>query len=284
MRLRSIPGKIIQLRRCPRAFWRPFLAGWFFRGQNQTVPCVVPGCGRLLHVPLQDFYDSYTVVCENSTGRDELDFFLKQLRPNEVFYDLGAYRGAFAAAVKMRLGDRAAVHVFDPIPGNIAAIRRICELNGFGGVKINQQAVGRGNVLAGNVSNFDYMFRATPSQTGAAPTDAPGTRTDRVEYATLSLDDYVARGETPPTLMKIDVEGFEWDVLQGGRAVLSSHHPRLWLEVHPEFLENQGQSAAAVLNLLREIGYTVNFHHDYQSSATKAPYHVWCHRPGPGAP
>jgi FkbM family methyltransferase len=266
MRLNSIPGKITQLRRSHPSLWRAFLSGWIFRRQSQVVPCVVPGCRRLLKIPLQDFYDSYAVYYEQLRGREELDFFLKHLRPNEVLYDIGAHRGAFLAAVEMKLNDHVAAHAFDPVAGNIESIRQVCRLNGFDDVHINQQAVGRGNTLVGNMSSFDYMFRAGSSENSAG----------RTEFPTVSLDEYVGRGAAPPTLMKIDVEGFEGEVLAGGRGVLTKHRPRLWLEIHPVFLESQGASSEIVLELLREVGYTVSFHEDYHWPTAKTSFHVWC--------
>jgi FkbM family methyltransferase len=268
MRLNSISGKLAQLKRADPSLWAGFVSGWLLRHRNQFVPCVVPGCRRLLKVPLRDFYESYFFFCEDWQGRAELDFFLAHLRPGEVFYDVGAYRGAYLAALKLKLQENGSVHAFDPIAGNIEAVRKIARLNGFDPLKIHQQAVGRGTVLAGNICGDDFMFRA-----GAKLNEAS---TGRAEFPTMSLDDYVAGGEPPPTLIKIDVEGFELEVLLGARAMLTRHRPRLWLEIHPNFLEGQGKSADAVMALLHEIGYTVSFFKDFYSPATKISHHVWC--------
>jgi FkbM family methyltransferase len=51
-------------------------------------------------------------------------------------------------------------------------------------------------------------------------------------------------------LMKIDCEGFEYKILQGAREMIQRHRPVLFVEVHPEQLEQFGDSVQAVLDFL----------------------------------
>ena len=52
-------------------------------------------------------------------------------------------------------------------------------------------------------------------------------------------------------LLKIDCEGFEFDVLQGARRLIARHRPALFLEVHPTLLGRFGGSVEKVLELLK---------------------------------
>ena len=52
-------------------------------------------------------------------------------------------------------------------------------------------------------------------------------------------------------LLKIDCEGFEFDILQGARCLIERHAPALFLEVHPTLLGRFGHSVEDVLSLLR---------------------------------
>jgi FkbM family methyltransferase len=56
-------------------------------------------------------------------------------------------------------------------------------------------------------------------------------------------------------LIKIDVEGYEVNVLKGARSVLIKHHPALFIEVDDNNLRQLGYSAAELLTFLTEVGY-----------------------------
>jgi hypothetical protein len=62
--------------------------------------------------------------------------------------------------------------------------------------------------------------------------------------------------QSRPLVVKIDVEGGEYDVLEGGRLLLTSLKPLLLLSVHPTMLPPLGQSVESVERLLRELGYS----------------------------
>lgn len=266
MRSKTIRGKLVQLREARPSLWWAFISGWLSRGRNGFVPAVVPGASRLLRIPCAEFYESYFFFCEVDIGRREVSFFLNQLGRTEVFYDIGSFRGVYAAMAKARLQDRLAVHAFEPLPKNYEAIQRIAALNAFRDFTVNPLAVGDGTALAGRVNEQDGMLRLGDNQAAAAET----------KFQAVSLDDYIARGNPPPTIMKIDVDGFELQVLQGAQRCLRESRPRLWLEVHPGYLQAQGRTDEEVLKQLREIGYTLSFSEDKTWPTASIAYHVWC--------
>jgi len=186
---------------------------------------------------------------------------------NEVLYDVGAFRGAYSTITKLKLRNHVAIHAFEPIAKNVEAIRSICALNRFDNFKITPLAVGDGNSLKGKLNGQDVvMFRLGDE----------GATQGEVEFPAVSLDEYIAQGAPAPSIVKIDVDGFELSVLRGARACLERHRPRLWVEVHPEFLQAHGQSPDDVLGLLRETGYAISFFDDYNLSSAKCSYHIWC--------
>lgn len=253
------------MRRSPLVFWWPFASGWLARKKSQSVPCLLPGCRRLLRVPLKDFYESYVFFCEHPHGLEELGYFLGQLKPGDVFYDIGGFRGAYSTAAIMRLGSQVSVHIFEPLPKNAKAIESIALLNNLSNLKVNPMAVGDGTPVTGGINEQDAMLRLGDS-VAAGKTDFPS----------VSLDEYIAEGNPPPSIVKIDVDGFELHVLRGAQKCLAQSRPRLWMEVHPVFLKAQNKSADDVLQLVRESGYHVSFFNDFNLPSVETSYHIWC--------
>lgn len=263
MRINSISGKLLHMQGASPAVWRRFITGWLMRKGTGIVPCIVPGSDQLLHVPLRDFYDSYQFFCEKRAGICEIRFFLNNIVADDVIYDIGAFRGAYFVTAKMRFGAKLQIHAFEPVSENLCAIRQICELNGFENVTLVPLAAGVESIMKGNIQGS--MFRVEDRPEAAVETELPA----------VAIDEYVADGNSAPSVMKIDVEGFEFHVLEGARACLQRHRPQIWMEIHPEPLKTQRKSAEEVIGFLREIGYQISFFDDYGRDPT-LPYHLWC--------
>ena len=71
----------------------------------------------------------------------------------------------------------------------------------------------------------------------------------------MSLDDEVRSSGVAPDLLKIDVEGYEYEVLVGARVLLRERKPAICLELHLDLLERRGQSPIDVLGELQSHGY-----------------------------
>lgn len=73
----------------------------------------------------------------------------------------------------------------------------------------------------------------------------------------VTIDDYVTT-HAPPTVVKIDVEGAEYGVLEGMSETLHDHRPRLYVETHPQFLPDFGRTDDDVIEVLRDAGYQLD--------------------------
>ena len=265
MHIKSLPGKWIHLRRTPPILWWQFVNGWWRRGQKNVVPCAFKGAKKLLWSPLVDFYPTYEFFCETKAGCHEISFFLERLRAPEVLYDIGAFRGAYSAAATMKGGSQISVHIFEPLGKNVEAIRRLTRINDFSNFKINPLAVSDGVSAVGGL-NDAMMLQLGNNAVSDKTASFPAT----------TVDEYIAAGNAPPSILKIDVEGFELHVLRGAVKCLEQYRPRLWLEVHPGFLKAQNKCPEDVLQLLRKAGCAISFFDDFSSANQENPYHIWC--------
>lgn len=59
-----------------------------------------------------------------------------------------------------------------------------------------------------------------------------------------------------PDMITMDVEGAEWEVLQGAANTITEHRPRIYLSLHPEFLIDQyGKYSREVRDWIIGYGY-----------------------------
>jgi FkbM family methyltransferase len=152
------------------------------------------------------------------------------LRPGDFAIDIGANYGWFTLSMASSVGDSGLVWSFEPVPPFAKELRSNIALNAFRNIRLFESAVG---ASAGeiNINVFDGL----PHGHASAATLG---RNDYVAHPVLvhPLDQLLeeAAGRSP-AVVKVDVEGFEMQVLNGSDRLLQSSDPPIWiLEVNHE--------------------------------------------------
>ena len=167
----------------------------------------------------------------------EMRFLLRDLVvPGDVVFDCGAHHGTTAVLFALRAGPRGQVTAFEPHPGNVRIIEENLRLNRLSTVRIEPKAIGARPqiVQLRDRSNAAVAF---------------GSRTRGFPVEMTTLDEYAAATGVRPTFVKIDVEGYEADVLKGATTVLAGL-PKLSIELHPRALPRYGSTFEGLLDLL----------------------------------
>jgi len=180
-------------------------------------------------------------------GNYELDIqraIVRLLGPSTkgaVFYDIGANAGFFSVLAAKHVGPSGRVFAFEPLAENITSVEEQIALNRLDQVELVKMAVG----AAEGICEFSFPpDQNSIAHLGAAR--APGEQTTTVKVTTL---DRFAEDHPGPTLVKIDVEGAETDVLSGAASVIA-RGTRFLIELHG------ADKAAQVVSLLRAARYT----------------------------
>jgi FkbM family methyltransferase len=154
------------------------------------------------------------------------------LKPGRVAYDIGSYVGFFALGMARALGAAGQVFAFEPDPENAVRLREHVARNHMHRrVRVVEAAAWR----AGSGSTIAYRrgskvrSQGGVEEDGMHPVLASG---ERILVCSTALDEFIARGNPPPQVLKIDVEGGESAVLAGAERLITDGRPLIVCEIH----------------------------------------------------
>ncbi|UCB57083.1 MAG: FkbM family methyltransferase [Candidatus Omnitrophota bacterium] len=165
-------------------------------------------------------------LCENELFwrglSKEMKVWAEMCQEADVILDIGANTGIFSLIAKA-VNPKASVYAFEPVPRVIKKLRANCMLNNF-----NIQC------LEVAVSDYDGVgeFYEEPLEHLYSATLAPHNslkNSMKTEVRVTRLDSFIEKEKIRPDLIKIDVEGCEFKVLEG---MGKSLRPKILLENH----------------------------------------------------
>lgn len=174
--------------------------------------------------------------------------FAAAIGPRDIVFDVGAHFGTYSM-IAARRGPAVRIVAYEPSPVTRGYLVRHLDWNRLSGrVLVRDVCCG---AAAGTVRFFAHPHRPEGingflPDDGLVETTAVCTTIDR-EADELAL---------VPTFIKIDVEGAELDVLTGASRVLSNHHPKILVSLHPRRLVARGSSVDDALRWLRARAYS----------------------------
>jgi FkbM family methyltransferase len=193
----------------------------------------------------------------------EIRFVCHSLRPGQVAVDIGCHKGAYTYWMRRSVGPKGAVFCFEPQPKQVDYLRQAFSAMRYDNVSIVPMAVsdqcGEMQLYmpegAGLTHAASLERRGVEGGTSDESSASSTARTLTVPVTTL--DDFFNGQNRKPNFLKIDVEGHELAVLQGGRATLEKHHPSILIEC--EARHRPDGDVRPVFEFLQSLGYTGSF-------------------------
>lgn len=174
---------------------------------------------------------------------DDHDFFRAYLRPGDVVIDVGANIGTLTLTAAVCVGAVGSVHAVEPHPTTAAVLRENVRDNRALNVEIHNVALGSvdGTVRLADVEDDSANFVGD----GGA-----------IVVPLRRLDSLRLGGERRVALLKIDVEGFEREVLLGGAETLK-RSDCVYFEAFERLFQRYGYRTRDVVGLLAHAGFAV---------------------------
>lgn len=194
------------------------------------------------------FYKCNYFLYKRLTDGSKITFLKKHITPGMTVIDVGANIGFYTRILSDLVGPRGKVIAFEPDPDNFSRLQKV--VSGAKNVVIHQLAVGKQtkNIFLFKSSNLNvdhHTYQSSESR-------------EKVKISCVSLDDFL-KGESVD-VVKMDVQGFEHEVLQGMKKIAQAKNKDLIIlgELWPKGLMQAGTSAKAFLRALSEMSFTVS--------------------------
>ena len=165
------------------------------------------------------------------------------VRPGDSVIDIGAAHGMYTLPLAHLVGPTGRVESFEPHPRQQRTLRFLRGLVGVSQVSVNAAAVG---ATTGERTMRLPLKLGFPIYGHAHITEGaavhPTARVRQWNTRITSVDAWVkAQGIDRVTFIKIDVEGFEPQVIEGAVATITNDHPSLLLEIEDRHLARYGK-------------------------------------------
>jgi FkbM family methyltransferase len=186
--------------------------------------------------------------------RYEADLVARLLEDDDVFWDIGANVGYFTLVGAAALANRGQIVAFEPGRNAYARLTENISLNPYSNIKTYPVAV------SDQEGEAVLHVSGDIADSSASLFPVGGHEAGREVCRTVDLDNFLAaEGLRPPSLIKLDAEGAELGVLQGGKGLISQSRPMFLMEMEEKNLKAAGASKASIQQFLNGYGYQAAF-------------------------
>lgn len=180
-------------------------------------------------------------------NRTELEAIRRNIGANDVVCDIGANKGSYLYWLSKWAAE---VVAFEPQPALAGYLRNACKTVGLNNVYVEELGVA-------NRSETRQLYIPSKNSPSATLTSKyMSDAAERITVRVVSLDEYFA-SRRKPSLLKVDVEGAEFELFKGAERLLTESKPFIVFECEQRHLDNG--TVKDVLSYLEGCGYSGQF-------------------------
>lgn len=223
-------------------WWSRIILALKFRGKG---PLIVKNIqDSKMYLNIKDKGVSRELALADIRERLLTETLQNELKKGDCVLDIGANIGYYALMEARLVDSQGKVYAVEPVPRNIQLLEDNIRLNGYGNIEIFQIAIGKDEgTLPMYISDHPNWCSFYPS----------GNVLGQIDVAVNSLDRFL-KGKRCPDVLRMDVEGYEYEVVNGMHSILKSNVPlKLFIEFHPDIMGRQ--RAADFLSTLKHYRF-----------------------------
>lgn len=174
--------------------------------------------------------------------------------PNQIVVDVGANIGAVSIPLAKKYQD-ICFYLFEPHPQLFFSLHENCSINKLSNIKLVNAAVSDKVGL-----NFEFYAQRDAKNMGLSSlrrnSDIKDFEVINVEG--VRIDDVFKEVDKKITVIKIDTQGSELEVLKSARRTISIHKPIVFFEFESEYFPDKNEESntrAEIASFFKECGY-----------------------------
>ena len=182
-------------------------------------------------------------------------FLAKQLQEGMICLDIGANLGYFAFLESSKVGKTGKVIAVEPAPITYELFKKNIELQKYQNISSYNFA------FSNNIGTVDFFISNSSNWSRIVGEKDPyhGDEGKIIKIECKTIDDFIEElGLKKLDLIRIDLEGYEYEIFQGAKKTLSQLKPMLQIEVHRDFMGIE--KSLTFLKNLKNIGYDVAYY------------------------
>lgn len=188
--------------------------------------------------------DTHISQWVESSGRLDHDMYalpiiLNHITPGDTVIDAGAFIGDHTIAYCNAVGKSGRVYAFEPNPQAFKCLEYNCP---------------DAEVFNCGLSNAEETAHYSIYDNAGASRIIKESLASSIGIKNITLD---SLNLNACNLLKIDVEGYEMNVLEGAKNTIAKYHPTLWIEINNGALAEQGTTANDITAFLSQFNYNI---------------------------
>ncbi len=202
--------------------------------------------GSKMYLNLNDYGLSKHLFLNGVREPECTKIMKKWLKKGMTIVELGANIGYYALMEASIIGDKGKIYAVEPFPSNFELLKNNISLNPY------KKIIHPYHLAISNKSGTEKLFVSNEHNLcNMLSSDC----NDYVEVKTETLDNFL-KGKKSPDLIRMDIEGFEYYVLEGMKKTLKDNKScKIFIEMHPHQMNEKGLDYKKPLDTLLNLGY-----------------------------